>query len=69
MFLPCTMVPDIVILEGMFLINTSPLIIHSSMKDYARFLLKRFAIPHFIKGVIQVHILFDNPGCIPPHHQ
>ena len=23
------------------------------------------AIPHFIKGVIQVHILFDNPGCIP----
>ena len=72
---PAQWVPDIVILEGMFLINTSPLITHSSMKDYARFLIKRFTIPHFIKGVIQVHILFDNPiqvhilfdnpGCIP----
>ena len=62
---PAQWVPDIVILEGMFLINTSPLITHSSMKDYARFLIKRFTISHFIKGVIQVHILFDNPGCIP----
>ena len=34
------------------------------MQDYARFLIKRFAVPHFVKGVREVHSIFDHPGCI-----
>ena len=51
---PAQWVPDAVILEGMSIINTSPLVTHSSMKNYARFLIKRFAVPCFINGVSQV---------------
>ena len=61
---PAQWLPEVVILEGMFLINTAPLITHSTMQDYARFLIKCFAVPHFVKGVREVHIIFDNPGCI-----
>jgi len=43
-------VPDSVVLEGKFLINTSPLVTHCTMKDYAQFLVRRFAVPHFSKG-------------------
>ncbi len=45
----------------MFLINTTPLVIHCTMKDYAQFLVRRFAVPHFAKGVKEVHVVFDNP--------
>ena len=58
-------VPCSVILEGMFLINTCPLVTHCTMKDYAQFLVKRFALPYFIKGTQEVHIVFDSPGHIP----
>ena len=54
-------VPDSVVLEGIFLINTSPLITHCTMKDYAKFLVRRFAVPHFAKGSKEVHIVFDSP--------
>jgi len=55
-------VPDSAVLEGMFLINTSPLVTHCTMKDYAQFLVRRFAVPHFSKGVTEVHIVFDSQG-------
>jgi len=32
------------------------------MKDYAQFLVRRFAVPHFCKSVTEVHIVFDSPG-------
>ena len=32
------------------------------MKDYAQFLVRRFAVPHFCKSVIKVHIVLDSPG-------
>ena len=35
------------------------------MKDYARFTLSRFAVPYFVKGAKEVHIVFDSPGRIP----
>ena len=54
-------VPDSVVLEGMFLINTAPLVTHSLMKDYVLFMVRRFAVPHFAKGVKEVHIVFDRP--------
>lgn len=63
--LPSGWTPDVVLLEGMFLIQTSPLSTHHSMKEYSSFLLKRFALPHFVRGSMEVHILFDNPGRQP----
>ena len=50
--------PDIVVLEGMFLINTSPLLTHATMRDYA---VKRFRVPHLAKGVKEVYIVYDRP--------
>jgi hypothetical protein len=55
-------VPDSVIVEGMFIINTKPLTSHRTMENYGAFLIRRFILPHFLKGSTQVHVLFDNPG-------
>ncbi len=61
--LPSGWVPDVVILEGMFLIHTPPLTTMTCMKDYVRLLLSRFVQPHFSSGANEVHLVFDNPGC------
>ena len=53
--------PEVVILEGMFLINTSPLKRMKTVNDYTSLLFSRFILPHFHKGVTEVHLLFDNP--------
>ena len=50
------------IMEGMFMINTSPIGSQSTYSDYAKFLMQRHIIAHFHKGCIEVHLLFDNPG-------
>ena len=60
---PAHYTPDSVILEGMFLIHVKPLNIHKVMGDYASFFTRRFITPHFKKGAVEVHLLFDNPGC------
>ncbi len=60
--LPSGWIPEVVVLEGMFLINTSPLSTHSSMMEYSVFLFRRFVCPHFIVGSSEVHLVFDNPG-------
>jgi len=60
--LPAGWIPDIVILEGMFLIQTSPISTMSCMQDYVKLLLSRFVRPHFIAGVKSVHVVFDVPG-------
>ena len=60
---PGLWVPDTVVLEGMFLINTAPLVTHATMRDYAVFLVKRFIVPHLAKGVKEVHIVYDMPAC------
>ena len=60
--LPGGWVPDVVVLEGMFMINTSPLITHSTMKDYSQFLLRRFVFHHLTNGCSEIHVVFDNPG-------
>ena len=61
-YLPTGWVPECSIVEGMFMINTSPLHTHSTMADYAKFLLRRFIISQFTKGGSEVHVIFDNPG-------
>ena len=58
--LPSKWQPHAVILEGMFLIYTSPLSHHFTIKDYAFHLLQRYALKHFQGGAIEVHIVFDD---------
>ena len=60
--LPAGWVADSVVLEGMFLINATPLVTHKTMKDYSNFLIRRFAVPHLHRGVKEVHIVFDCAG-------
>ena len=52
---PGLWVPDTVVLEGMFLINTARLVTHATMRDYAAL---RFITPHLAKGVKEVHIVY-----------
>jgi len=60
--LPPDWKPECSILEGMFLINTTPLGTHKTFKDYANFLMKRYVLTQFRKGCSEVHVIFDNPG-------
>ena len=50
------------ILEGMFLIQTSPMSTMNCMQYYVKLLLSRFVRPHLAAGVQQVHVVFDVPG-------
>ena len=61
-YLPIGWTPECSIIEGMFLINTSPLRNHITMAEYGRFLLRRFVVSQFAKGGNEVHVIFDNPG-------
>ena len=60
--LPPRWIPHAVILEGMFMIQVSPLPIMSSMEEYVKLLISRFVRPHFTAGAIEVHVVFDAPG-------
>ena len=60
---PLGWVPSTVVMEGMFLINILPWSAHSSMGEYADFLLKQHILPHFRNGAQEVHLLFDDPDC------
>ena len=64
---PSGWLPDIVILEGMFMINTVPLRIHTHLCHFTRFLLVRYAGWYISAGVPEIHIIFDNPGRFPVH--
>ena len=54
--------PECCMVEGMFIINTTPLGSHKLMSDYAKFLITRFVMTQFKRGCHEVHIIFDNPG-------
>ena len=54
-------IPDIVILEGMFIIHTTPLPSHSNMLNYTMFLLQRFVAPYSQLNIAEIHIVFDDP--------
>ena len=53
--------PQCAIIEGMFIINTSPLGTHKTYSEYALFLFRRFIMLYFHRGCREVHVLFDNP--------
>jgi hypothetical protein len=60
-------IPHSAILEGMFLINTTPLNIHSCMIEYTTFIFVRHAGKYLTSGVNEVHIVFDDPGRFDVH--
>ena len=60
--LPTGWIPECCILEGMFMLNTTPLGSHRTLADYARFLITRFIVPQFTRGSREVYVIFDNPG-------
>ena len=52
-------------MEGMFLINTTPVGVHKALSDYAKILTRRFVVTQFNHGCQEVHVIFDNPGSLP----
>ena len=52
--------PELVILDGMFLVHVKPFGTSSTFRDYTLLLLRRFVQPHFKGGAHEVHVLFDN---------
>ena len=59
--LPEGWVAGCVIVEGMIMVNKTPLGNHRTFADYANFLAKRFLTPHFSAESKEVHLIFDNP--------
>ena len=57
--------PSSIILEGMFIIQTSPLYTMQTMEDYSKMLLNIYVGLHFHVGALVVHIVFDNPSGLP----
>jgi hypothetical protein len=52
-----------VIIEGMFIINTSPLSTHKTFDDYAEFLFQRWVTRfQFQFKASEIHIIFDHPN-------
>ena len=58
---PSGWIPDSVILEGMFLIQTAPPPGVSTFRQYTDTLLNRFIHPHLRAGATEVHVLFHDP--------
>ncbi len=56
-------VPTSVIMEGMFMVQTEPFPTMENMKEYVKTLLLKHVRPHYVCGVIEVHV-FDNSGAL-----
>ena len=52
-------------MEGMFMVQTEPFPTIENMKEYVKMLFLKYVRPHFVSGVIEVHVIFDNPGALP----
>ena len=63
--LPKGWIPDAVIIDGIFVINTAPLNTHHSMKEYSTYLIRRHIVPWLAKGATEVHLIFNNPNRQP----
>lgn len=55
-------VPEVVIIDAMFLINTTPLRQHKTLEHYSDLLFRQYAVPHYVNGTIEVHLVFDCPS-------
>ena len=66
--LPQGWIPEITIIDGMFLVNTKPLRRIKNITEYTQQIYNRFAMEQFCQGVTEVHIVFDKPSrqCFNP---
>ena len=55
-------VPDVVVSDGMFLIQCNPLRQTMTIMEYGILILNRFVIPQYKAGTKEVHIVFDIPS-------
>ena len=51
------------------MINTAPLGSLTTFGDYGRFLSQRYIIPHFTRGITEVHLIFDKPKATPKYFE
>ena len=57
---PPNWMPDSVLLEGMFMIQTTPILGVVKFADYSKLLTHCYILPHFKNGVKEVHVIFDH---------
>ena len=60
--LPSHWVPDSVLLEGMFMIQSSPCPGIITYKQYANMLFQQYIFSHIKMGVKEIHVIFDDPA-------
>ena len=63
--LPQGWIPEVTIIDCMFLVNSKPLRRTKTITEYAHQIYNRFALEQFCQGVNEVHIVFDKPGRQP----
>ena len=54
-------IPNTVLLEGIFMTQTSPISVTATFKDYSEFLVKCYLSPHIKGNTNEIHVLFDDP--------
>jgi len=59
--LPPNWVPEIIVFDGMFLINCKPLRTRKTITEYAMFLHNRFFVPHYRNNAKEIHLIYDAP--------
>ena len=60
--LPQGWVPEVAIIDAMFVLTVKPMRMNATILDHSKFLFNRFALPHFIPGATKVYLIFDKPN-------
>ena len=47
------------------MVQTEPFPTMENMKEYVKMLFLKYGRPHYVFGVLKVHVIFDNPGTLP----
>ena len=55
-------VPQVVIIDAMFTLNTRPLRQTKTVSDYTKLLFNQLVLQHYKTGANEVHLVFDKPG-------
>ena len=57
--MPQGWIPDVVIVDGMFTLNSNPMRCSSIITEHAKSLYLRFVAPYYALGAKEVHIVYD----------
>ena len=53
--------PQAVIIDAMFMLNTKPLRRTNTIAEYSKLLFHQYILHHFKTGICEVHLVFDSP--------